>query len=59
MGKEKILRCEICNLEYDYHMHDCSKTVGMYYGCLKCDNYCDRCKKKKNNREAKNESSKS
>ena len=26
-------------------MHDCGKTIGMYYGCKKCDDYCKKCSK--------------
>ncbi len=37
------VRCSICNRYMDFHMHDCKKTIAMYYGCKKCDDHCKRC----------------
>ena len=44
--KEEKLTCPYCKKEYGFHMHDCKKTIGMYYGCIDCDNYCKKCLKK-------------
>ena len=39
--------CDVCKEIMDFHMHDCGKTMSMYFGCLSCDNFCSKCKKKK------------
>ena len=47
-NSDKVL-CDVCKEVMDFHMHDCGKTISMYFGCLSCDNFCLRCKKKKGN----------
>ena len=46
LSKDSKLKCSICNKYFDFYIHDCKKTIGMYYGCIDCDNYCDKCLKK-------------
>ncbi len=43
----KNLKCDDCNEYMDFHIHDCGKTISMYYGCKKCEDYCSKCKDKK------------
>tara|TARA_Y100000589_G_C27144413_1_gene626184 strand:- start:1325 stop:1501 length:177 start_codon:yes stop_codon:yes gene_type:complete len=40
----KNIKCDICNIDIDFHIHQCEKYIGMYYGCKKCDDYCSKCK---------------
>ena len=43
-NKDTKIICETCKEIMNFHMHDCGKTMSMYFGCIKCDNHCLKCK---------------
>ena len=43
--KDLKLKCEICKGKIDFYFHKCSRGIGEYIGCTKCDNECGSCKK--------------
>jgi hypothetical protein len=54
---EKNVKCSLCKKSMDFHMHDCGKTVSMYYGCRTCEDYCEKCKEKLDKKEKLNDKS--
>ena len=58
-NKENIvIKCEDCNEIMAFHMHECARGYQEYFGCTKCDNWCNACRKDWNPQEIKVKSKK-
>lgn len=45
--KDSKLKCENCNLPYDFYIHVCKRAYQEYLGCKVCDDWCFSCTKNK------------
>ena len=47
--------CGKCGKELENFVHNCpdSNNVFVFYGCIVCDNYCNKCEPKKAHKEVR------
>lgn len=51
---KKNVECSLCKKNMDFYIHDCGKSISMYYGCKTCEDYCGKCKVKTNKKDQTN-----